>query len=177
MFEPEDDSWLFPQTPAPVVSQTAPVVPSIPPTTKEIEVPEITEHILSLAPQTPDHSVREFVLPSQRLKPNTEPDMRRRIYRKPEEMRPIRMSFRMTKEEADDFYQFARSYKTTMSYLIRSALEELYPSIFGNSNRNIRKPRKKQRKIPKKTHIMQSLANGTTTILSVEPNEGLTKSS
>lgn len=175
MFEPEDDSWLFPKTTPPTPSVPQPVVSIPPPVIPDVVIPEITEHILQLAPQTPEYSEREFVLPSQRLKPNTEPDMRRRIYRKPEEMRPIRMSFRMTKEEADDFYQFARSYKTTMSYLIRAALEELYPSIFGGSNRNIRKPRKKQRKIPKKTHIMQSLANGTTTILSVDTKEDLTE--
>lgn len=89
----------------------------------------------------------------------TEDDPRRRVYRTNEEMRFQRVSVRISRREMDDLYQYARSHRATMSYMIRQALAEVYPDIFRDANRHIRKP-KKAYTIPKRTQITQSYNDG-----------------
>jgi hypothetical protein len=74
------------------------------------------------------------------------------------EMRDQIMLFRVTRNEQNEFYQWARSHRMSMSYFIRAALEKSYPTIFKNPNRHIRKPRK-QRPMPIPALISTSLVN------------------
>jgi len=94
----------------------------------------------------------------------TEDDPRRRITRTPEEMRNIVLTFRVSQRELNELYQFARSQRATMSYMVRQALVETYPDIFADANRYIRKPRKPKR-IQDKTLIQKSLVDDTITIV------------
>lgn len=94
----------------------------------------------------------------------TPDDPRRRVYRKPEEMREIVVQARLTLEEKNAFHRQAQSMKTSMSYLVRAALEQAYPDIFTDPNRNIRKPRKrpyKPREIPEKMTVRTSFVDNS----------------
>lgn len=87
-----------------------------------------------------------------------------RITRTPEEMRDMRITFRMSRSEANELYRYARARKATMSYMIREALKEKFPEIFANMNRHIKKPRV-PKPIQEKTQIMHSLVDGQIKIL------------
>lgn len=89
---------------------------------------------------------------------------RKRITRKPEEMRECILYFRVTRRELDELYRFSRARKATMSYMIREALKEKYPDIFDDINRHIRKPRKPL-PIETPTQILHSLNDGSTKIV------------
>jgi predicted DNA-binding ribbon-helix-helix protein len=84
---------------------------------------------------------------------------RPRRTRTPEEFRGMRLTFRLSRQEADDLYRYARARKCSMSYMIREALRERYPDMFANANRHIRKPRKPSA-IEPPARIMHSLATG-----------------
>ena len=66
----------------------------------------------------------------------------KRVTRQPHEMRDTILFLRVTRLEYDRLYRYARARKATMSYMVRSALEEKFPDIFADTNRHIRKPRK-----------------------------------
>lgn len=91
-----------------------------------------------------------------------------RKFRSPQEMRNEITCFRISKEELNTLYQYARTKEATMSYMIRAALEKVYPDIFKSINRHIRKPRvRKVRPMPEKTVIASTFDNveGSTKIL------------
>jgi hypothetical protein len=92
----------------------------------------------------------------------------KRVTRTEAEMRGSKLIFRCSRQEADDLYQYARARKATMSYMIREALKEKYPDIFGNANRHIRKPRKPKPQ-QERAQIMHSLADGSIRILDKTP--------
>lgn len=79
-------------------------------------------------------------------------------------MRDCILYFRVSRREVDELYRFARARKATMSYMIREALREKYPDIFGDINRHIRKPRPAT-EIEEPTQMLHSFANGTVTII------------
>ena len=87
-------------------------------------------------------------------------------HRTAKEMRNQIMMFRVTRDEMNEFYQWARSQKMSMSYFIRKSLEDSYPGIFINANRHIRKPRR-PRAMPQRSLISTSLVNQQ---ISVEPD-------
>lgn len=89
----------------------------------------------------------------------TPDDPRRCITRTPDEMRSLVMHFRISKKELDDLYQYARSHRATMSYMVREALKLTYPDIFSDANRHIRKP-KLMFTPPSRTTIQTSLNDG-----------------
>ena len=95
----------------------------------------------------------------------TPPDTRKRITRTPQEMRDRIMTFRVSIDEQNELYRYARARKATMSYMIREALCEKFPDIFKNLNRHIRKPRKKLAPVEDRTQILHSLATGTISVL------------
>lgn len=97
----------------------------------------------------------------------TPDDPRKRITRTPEEMRDIILTFRVTRREMNELYQYARSRSATMSYMIRQAMMEAYPDIFLNMNRYIRKPRK-PKPIQDKTTVEHSLVDGSIKIVDTE---------
>lgn len=94
----------------------------------------------------------------------------KRVTRKPNEMRECILYFRVTRREVDEIYRYARARKATMSYMIREALREKYPDIFGDINRHIRKP-KPPKSVETPTRMLHSLANGTVTIVDSDPEE------
>ena len=95
----------------------------------------------------------------------TEDDPRRRIFRKPEEQRIRYVSLRLTETDYLELYRYAKSYKTTMAYLLRDALQEKYSHIFSsNLNRYIREPRKKPIQLDPPTQLLHSYVDGTTKI-------------
>lgn len=97
----------------------------------------------------------------------TPDDPRKRITRTPEEMRDIILTFRVTRREMNELYQYARARSATMSYMIRHAMMETYPEIFENANRYIRKPRK-PKPIQDKTTVEHSLVDGSIKIVDSE---------
>lgn len=73
------------------------------------------------------------------------------------EKRKSFIHFRVSHDELDEFYLYAKSQRRSMSYLIRETLEKAYPEIFVNINRYVQgKSRKKPAPKPPKTHIMRS---------------------
>lgn len=99
----------------------------------------------------------------ERWREPTPDDPRRRIIRSEREMREVKLTFRVSQEEIDEFYRYARSHKSSMSYMIRHALVEVYPEIFKNANRYIRPPRPPA-PVQDRTVYEQSFVDGTTTI-------------
>ena len=95
---------------------------------------------------------------------------RKRVTRTPDEMRECIMYFRVTRRELDEIYRYSRSRKATMSYMIREALCEKYPDIFGDINRHIRKP-KAPTSVETPTQMLHSLANGSVTVVDSTPKE------
>ena len=96
---------------------------------------------------------------------------RRRQERTPKEMRNVVVSFKVSRNEIDAFYEWCRARDMSMSYFIRSALEQVYPEIWqnagvGQANRFIRKPKKFPRPLQEKTAIYQSYVDGK---LSIKP--------
>lgn len=96
------------------------------------------------------------------------PTSPKRTTRTTDEMRDGRITFRMSQREIDDLYRYARARKATMSYMIREALVEKYPDLFGASNRHIRKPRK-PKPLDGRTSMMHSFADGTARVLDPDP--------
>lgn len=95
---------------------------------------------------------------------NNTSDTRKRITRRPDEMRECIMYFRVTRRELDELYRFARARKATMSYMIREALCEKYPDIFADINRHIKKPRK-PKKMEAPSQILYSLVDGSVKVV------------
>lgn len=79
-------------------------------------------------------------------------------------MREIILTFRVTKREMNELYQYARARSATMSYMIRQAMIETYPDIFLDANRYIRKP-KAPKPIQDKTVLEKSLVDGSIKIV------------
>lgn len=89
----------------------------------------------------------------------------KRVTRTPDEMRDRILYFRVAQREVDELYRYARARKATMSYMIREALHAMYPDIFGDINRHIRKPKKPMpQEAP--TQILRSLVDGSVKISS-----------
>ena len=95
---------------------------------------------------------------------------RKRVTRTPDEMRECILYFRVTRREVDEIYRYSRARKATMSYMIREALREKYPDIFGDINRHIRKP-KPPKSVETPTQMLHSLANGSVTVVDSTPEE------
>lgn len=94
----------------------------------------------------------------------------KRVTRTPDEMRDRILYFRVSQREVDDLYRYARARKATMSYMIREALHAMYPDIFGDINRHIRKPKKPMpQEAP--TQITRSLVDGSVKILSLPSSD------
>lgn len=89
----------------------------------------------------------------------TPDDPRKRITRTPEEMREIILSFRISRNEMNELYRYARARSATMSYMIREALVQTYPEIFLEANRYIKKP-KKPKPVQDKTTMLTSFVDG-----------------
>lgn len=94
----------------------------------------------------------------------------KRVTRKPEEMRDCIMYFRVTRRELDEIYQYSRSRKATMSYMIREALKQVYPDIFSDINRHIRKPRP-PKTTQRPSHILHSLVDGSVKVFDTESDK------
>ena len=88
----------------------------------------------------------------------------KRITRTPEETRDVVITFRTSRKEMNELYHHARCRKATMSYMVREALAKMYPDIFKNANRHIKKPRD-PKPIQPVTHIMHSYVDGSTKIM------------
>ena len=88
----------------------------------------------------------------------------KRITRQPHEMRDTILFLRVTRLEYDRLYRYARARKATMSYMVRSALEEKFPDIFADTNRHIRKPRKPV-EVELPTQILTSWVDGSVKII------------
>lgn len=97
----------------------------------------------------------------------TPDDPRKRITRTPDEMREIIMTFRVSRNEMNELYRYARARSATMSYMIREALIQAYPEIFTDANRYIKKPRK-PKPIQNKTTILTSYVDGNTKVVDTE---------
>ena len=78
------------------------------------------------------------------------------------------VSFRVSRQEIDDLYRYARARRATMSYMIREALCQQYPDIFKSLNRHIRKPKKNPLAIQERTQVLHSLATGIITVMPPE---------
>lgn len=88
-------------------------------------------------------------------------------------MRDRIMLFRCSLKEANELYRYARARSATMSYMIREALKDKYPDIFGNANRHIRKPRK-PKPLDGSTSVMVSLANNDVRVVDTQEFLGTT---
>ncbi len=88
----------------------------------------------------------------------------KRVTRQPHEMRDTILFLRVTRQEYDRLYRYARARKATMSYMVRAALEEKFPDIFVEANRYIRKPRKPV-EIETPTQILTSFVDGSVKII------------
>lgn len=92
------------------------------------------------------------------------PTKPKRVTRQPHEMRDAILFLRVTRQEYDRLYRYARARKATMSYMTRSALEEKFPDIFAGTNRHIRKPRKPV-KVEPPTQILTSWVDGSVKVI------------
>lgn len=96
------------------------------------------------------------------------PTKPKRITRTPDELREHILFCRVTRKELDTLYRFSRARKATMSYMVREALKEKYPDIFGDINRYIRKP-KKPVEIEAPTQMLHSFVDGSVKV--VDPDD------
>ena len=95
----------------------------------------------------------------------------KRVTRQPHEMRDTILYLRVTRQEYDRLYRYARARKATMSYMVRAALEEKFPDIFAEANRHIRKPRKPV-EVETPTQILTSWVDGSVKINDICPSCG-----
>jgi len=76
---------------------------------------------------------------------------------------------RVTMYEKNELHLLARSVGMSSSYMVRKALEKMFPKIFIRTNHNIKKPRA-PKPIQPRTKVMVSLVDGTKTLSEDLPN-------
>lgn len=104
----------------------------------------------------------------------TEDDPRKTITRTDTEYRKMSMRIRVSMDEYNKLYRYAKSRKTTVAYLVREALKIAYPNVVSQDiNRYIKSPIDKPLDFGGPTQILHSYVDGTTQILDLPPDFGV----